>query len=50
MLVSPQALLGLPYLKWMYNYSFAGEVLLGIVVLCAAYYCLGFKAQLPHKK
>ena len=49
MLVSPQALLGVAQLKWMHKYAFAGEVLLGIVVLCAAYYCLGFKAQLPDK-
>lgn len=49
MMVSPQALTGLVYLKWMHEYSFPGEVLVGIVVLCAAYLCLGFKVKLPDK-
>src|SRR5579872_3706995 len=33
MIVSPQALLGLDQLKWMYRYAFPGEVLLGALVL-----------------
>lgn len=46
MLVSPQALLGLKQLKWMYNYAFPGEVLLGILVVCAGYFFLDFKIDL----
>ena len=38
MLVSPQAVLGLNQLKWMYNYSFPGEVVLGVLVLSASLY------------
>ena len=49
MLVSPQALTGLVYLKWMHKYAFAGEVLLGIIILCLAYYCIDFKRQEPKK-
>lgn len=45
MLLSPQSLTGIKYLKWMYNYTFPGEVLLGIVVLSLAYYCLDFKPK-----
>jgi Na+/H+-dicarboxylate symporter len=33
MIVSPQALLGIDWLKWMHNYAFPGEVLLGALVL-----------------
>ena len=33
MIVSPQALLGLDQLKWVYNYAFPGEVLLGALVV-----------------
>jgi Na+/H+-dicarboxylate symporter len=40
MLVSPQALLGLTWLKWMSRTAFTGEVLPGVVVLCAALYLL----------
>jgi hypothetical protein len=43
MLISPQALIGLTELKWMYKYSFAGEILLGALVICIAYYLLDFK-------
>lgn len=43
MLISPQSLTGLKYLKWMHNYAFPGEVLVGIVVLAAAYFCLDLK-------
>jgi Na+/H+-dicarboxylate symporter len=32
MIVSPQSLLGLDQLKWMYRYAFPGEVLLGAVL------------------
>ncbi len=49
MLVSPQSLTGLAYLKWMHKYAFAGEPLMGMAALCAAYYCLDFKAQVPDK-
>jgi hypothetical protein len=40
MLLSPQAHLGLAGLQWMVKYAFPGEVLLGIIVLSAAYYFL----------
>ena len=43
MLVSPQALTGLKELNWMHNYTFSGEVLLGIVVIALAYYLLDLK-------
>jgi Na+/H+-dicarboxylate symporter len=33
MIVSPQALLGLDQLKWMYRYAFPGEVLLGALAI-----------------
>jgi hypothetical protein len=33
MIVSPQALLGLDQLKWMSNYAFPGEVLLGALAI-----------------
>jgi hypothetical protein len=33
MIVSPQALLGLDQLKWMHDYAFPGEVLLGALVM-----------------
>ncbi|MFZ5648159.1 MAG: hypothetical protein ACOY30_11135 [Bacillota bacterium] len=46
MLISPQALLGLKQLKWMYDYAFPGEVLIGVVVMCAAYYLLDVKIDL----
>ena len=49
MLLSPQALTGIKYLKWMHDYAFPGEVLLGIVVLSLAYYCLDFKPKAPSK-
>jgi hypothetical protein len=44
MLVSPQALLGLPQLKWMYKYAFPGEVLIGIAVIAAGLYLIDLKA------
>lgn len=44
MLVSPQALLGLKELKWMYKYSFSGEILVGIVVVAVGFYLIGFSA------
>jgi hypothetical protein len=43
MLISPQALLGLSELKWMYKYAFPGEVLVGIVVISIGFYLIGFK-------
>jgi Na+/H+-dicarboxylate symporter len=33
MIVSPQAVLGLDQLKWMYKYAFPGEVLLGALLM-----------------
>jgi hypothetical protein len=36
MIVSPQALLGLDQLKWMYRFAFPGEVLVGALVLSAS--------------
>ncbi len=47
LLVAPQSLTGLAQLKWMYKYTFPGEVLIGIVVVAIAYYLLDFK---PDKK
>jgi len=40
MLVSPQAVMGLNQLKWMHNYAFRGEVLLGVLVMSASLYLL----------
>ena len=44
MLVSPQALLGLKELKWMYKYAFSGEVLVGIPIIAVGFYLIGFAA------
>jgi Na+/H+-dicarboxylate symporter len=46
MLVSPQAVLGLNLLKWMHDYAFQGEVVLGVLVLGIALYLLAPKADL----
>jgi Na+/H+-dicarboxylate symporter len=43
MIVSPQALLGLDQLKWMYKFSFPGEVLLGALVMTGSLRLLTFK-------
>jgi Na+/H+-dicarboxylate symporter len=40
MLVSPQALMGLEQLKWMHNYAFRGEVVLGVLVMGVSLYLL----------
>lgn len=40
MLVSPQAVMGLNQLKWMHDYAFRGEVLLGVLVLGTSLYLL----------
>ena len=40
MIVSPQALLGLDQLKWMYRYAFPGEVVLGAMVMTASLYLM----------
>lgn len=45
MLISPQSLLGLKQLKWMYKYAFPGEVLLGVLVTCIAFYLLDIKVE-----
>jgi len=44
MLVSPQALLGLAQLKWMYKYAFPGEVLIGIVIIAIGFKLMDLKA------
>ena len=36
MLVSPQAVLGLNQLKWMHDYAFRGEAVLGVLVMSAS--------------
>ena len=38
MLVSPQAVMGLDQLKWMHNYAFRGEAVLGGVIMSASLY------------
>jgi Na+/H+-dicarboxylate symporter len=40
MIVSPQSLLGLDQLKWMYRYAFPGEVVLGALVMTLSLYLL----------
>jgi hypothetical protein len=45
MMVSPQAPMGLKELKWMYDYAFSGEVLLGILLMAIAYYLLDSKPR-----
>ena len=40
MIVSPQALLGLDQLKWMYKYVFPGEVVLGALVMAVSLFFL----------
>ncbi len=44
MLVSPQAMLGLKELRWMYKYAFSGEVLIGIPIIALGFYLIGFSA------
>ncbi len=46
MLVSPQALMGLNELKWMHNYAFRGEVLLGVLVIGASLHLLNANGAL----
>jgi hypothetical protein len=48
MLISPQALLSLKELKWLYNCAFPGEALAGILALSAAYYLLDFSVNLER--
>jgi hypothetical protein len=40
-LIAPQANLGLPELRWLSRYSFAGEAFIGVVLLGVGYYLLG---------
>jgi len=40
MIVSPQALMGLDQLKWMYKYAFPGEVVLGALVMAVSLHLL----------
>ncbi|MEG2172453.1 MAG: hypothetical protein RRY29_04250 [Desulfovibrionaceae bacterium] len=49
MLLSPQSLTGIKYLKWMHEYAFPGEVMVGMLVFCIAFYFLDFKANVPSK-
>jgi hypothetical protein len=42
MIISPQALLGLDQLKWMYKYAFPGEVILGALALTLSLRLLNF--------
>jgi hypothetical protein len=44
-LISPQANLGLPALRWIAKYSFAGETLIGVVLLGTSYYLLGARSR-----
>lgn len=44
MIVSPQAILGLDQLKWMHNFAFPGEVILGALVMTASLQLLTPKA------
>jgi Na+/H+-dicarboxylate symporter len=46
MLVSPQVAMGLNQLKWMHNYVFRGEVVLGVLVMSASLYLLNAKSTL----
>lgn len=47
MLIIPQSRLGLGALKWMYDYSFPGEIIIGVFVICASFYLMNIQAQ--HK-
>ena len=49
MLVSPQAVMGLNELKWMHNYAFRGEVLLGVLVTSASLYLLNVNISIDGK-
>jgi hypothetical protein len=44
-LISPQANLGIPALRWISKYSFAGETLIGVVLLGTSYYLLGAQSK-----
>ncbi|MGI5837892.1 MAG: hypothetical protein ACOX87_15560 [Chloroflexota bacterium] len=46
MMLSPQAVLGLEQLRWMAEFAFPGEVLLGALAISIAYYLLDFRAKL----
>jgi hypothetical protein len=37
MMVSPQAVIGLQELKWMANYAFPGEAILGAMVAASSF-------------
>lgn len=50
MFVSPQALTGLAQLKWMSKYAFSGEVMLGVLVMMAAYYLLALQPRKGARK
>lgn len=40
MFTSPQSLMGLKQLKWMYNYAFPGEILVAILLMTFSIYLL----------
>lgn len=45
MMVSPQAVLGLDQVRWMAQYAFPGEVLVGALVLSAAFFLVDLKVS-----
>lgn len=49
MLISPQSLMGIKYLRWMHNFAFPGEILCGITILAAAYYFLDIPPKQKKK-
>jgi hypothetical protein len=48
-LVAPQSLMGLRELKFLYKTSFAGEVILGMVLTCVSYYLFDFRVKVPEE-
>jgi hypothetical protein len=46
-LVAPQTMMGLKELKFLYKTTFPGEVILGMLLLCIAYYLIGFAVVEP---
>jgi hypothetical protein len=48
MIVSPQALLGLDQLKWMYKYAFPGEVVLGALVMSVSLHLLNLAGSVDQ--
>lgn len=48
-LVAPQSLMGLRELRFLHKTSFAGEVILGLVLTCIAYYLFDFQVKPPEE-